>query len=115
MPDLENGAVAVKDEREPPRLLAYTLPSKGLKRKEKAIDDLARVAGVERAGLGDWEEGKKKGVGGYCGERVRDSLPFSLPLALFARSPPLFAPATLAVSTIVFHVIRTLASQLVSW
>lgn len=61
MPDLENGAVAVKDEREPPRLLAYTLPSKGLKRKKKkAIDDLARVAGVERAGLGDWEEGKKK-------------------------------------------------------
>ena len=35
MPDLENGAVAVKDEREPPRLLAYTLPSKGLKRKKK--------------------------------------------------------------------------------
>lgn len=113
MPDLEKRAVAVKDEREPPLLLAYTLPSKGLKRKKKAIDDLARVAGVERAGLGDWEEGKKKG--GYCGERVRDSLPFSHPLALFARSPPLFAPATLAVSTIMFHVIRTLASQLVSW
>ena len=114
MPDLEKRAVAVKDERELPLLLAYTLPSKGLKRKKKAIDDLARVAGVERAGLGDWEEGKKKG-GEYCGERVRDSLPFSLPLALFARSPPLFAPATLAVSTIVFHVTRTLASQLVSW
>jgi len=36
MPDLEKGAVAVKDERrEPPRLLAYTLPSKGLERKKK--------------------------------------------------------------------------------
>ena len=33
------------------------------KEKKKAIDDLARVAGVERAGLGDWEEGKKRGGG----------------------------------------------------
>ena len=114
MPDLEKRAVAVKDEREPPLLLAYTLPSKGLKRKKKAIDDLARVAGVERAGLGDWEEGKKKGGGVLWreGERLPSLFP---PFGAFARSPPLFAPATLAVSTIVFHVIRTLASQLVSW
>lgn len=78
MPDLENGAVAVKDEREPPRLLAYTLPSKGLKRKKKAIDDLARVAGVERAGLGDWEERKKKRGGGVLwreGERLPSLFP----------------------------------------
>ena len=33
------------------------------KEKKMAIDDLARVAGVERAGVGDWEEGKKRGGG----------------------------------------------------
>ena len=27
------------------------------------MDDLALVAGVERAGVGDWEEGKKRGGG----------------------------------------------------
>ena len=72
------------------------------------MDDPARVAGVKRAGVGDWEEGKKKGGG--CGERVRNCLPFSLPMALFPPSPPLFVPATQAVRTIVFHVIRTLVS-----
>ena len=36
-----------------------------LKRRKTAIDDLASVAGVERAGVGDWEEGgKKKAWGG---------------------------------------------------
>ena len=52
-----------------------------------AIDDLARVAGVERAGVGDWEEGKKRGGGWGCRERVRNCLPFSLPMALFPFPP----------------------------
>ena len=71
--------MAVKDEREPPLLLAYTLPSKGLKRKKKAIDDLARVAGVERAGLGDWEEGKKRRGGGGVLWREGERFPSLFP------------------------------------
>lgn len=64
------------------------------------MDDPARVAGVKRAGVGDWEEGKKKGGGGLWREGKKLPSP----------SPPLFVPATQAVPTIVFHVIRTLVS-----